>query len=96
MARALLIPLVMLWTGCGDLEADRICLNNPCPKQTRACKDYVACYYVTGGVQGSLDATYGPGGTCWTTNAAVIDACTSACAAGVASMRTAFPDAGCK
>jgi hypothetical protein len=92
--RPLLIALLSL-CACGNLEADRICLNGPCAGQSRACKDYVACYEKTGGTPGVLDSSYGPGGTCWTLNSQTAMSCTAACTSAISSLRSAYPDAGC-
>ncbi len=85
---------MLLCAGCGDLESDRICLNNPCPEQPKVCKDYVACYYLTGGNVGSLDSTYGRTGACWS-NGGAVASCTASCGAALPSLKESFPDAGC-
>lgn len=66
------------------------------PTQSPECKAYVTCYEATGGTKGSLDSSYGPMGTCWTTTTAAADSCTSACKTALASLQSAYPDAGCK
>jgi hypothetical protein len=66
------------------------------PSQSAECKAYVTCYEATGGTKGSLDSSYGAMGTCWTTTTAAADSCTSACKTALASLQSAYPDAGCK
>jgi len=64
--------------------------------QSTECKDYVACYEKTGGTKGSLDASYGSAGTCWSTGvAATAESCTATCKSGLATLKTSFADAGC-
>ena len=92
---ALLLGTLLVGAGCGDLEANRICTSGPCPQQSAQCKTYVACYLATGGTPGSLDSTYGPNGTCWTSSAAATEACTASCASQIRFLRQGFPDAGC-
>lgn len=94
LARASLL-LLAVWglAGCGG---DRVCLSGPCPRQSQSCKDYVDCFVATGGTRGSLDTSYGPRGTCWTVNQAVVDSCSSACASALLMLKMAFPDAGCR
>lgn len=86
------------WLGCGNLEADRICLGRTCQMlgESFACTAFVSCYERTGGTVGSLDSTYGPKGTCWrATSPSVAESCTAACASALSSLRSQFPDAGC-
>jgi hypothetical protein len=65
------------------------------PSQSTECKDYLKCYDKTSGTTGTLDATYGASGTCWTTTTAYADTCTSTCKSSLATTKAAFPDAGC-
>lgn len=60
------------------------------------CPSYVDCFYKTGGAPQSLEATYGPMGTCWATEGAV-GPCCQHCNAEVAKLKTnpAAIDAGC-
>lgn len=69
-----------------------------CGGQTEACKKYVACYdAAVPSAKGSLDAAYGPEGTCWKTNSAAADICNSFCETGNTSNATTYPDvAECK
>ena len=92
MASRALLLLLILCAACGS---DRICLSGPCGKQDPACATYVRCYESTGGTRGSLDSTYGSGGSCWF-NAATASACSGSCRTAVSSLRAAFPDAGCQ
>jgi hypothetical protein len=66
------------------------------PSQSAECKAYVTCYEATGGTKGSLDSSYGTMGSCWSTTSAAADSCTSACKTALASLQSAYPDAGCK
>ena len=92
-ARPLL--LVTLLLGCSAME-ERICLGRTCPKQSKECRDYIACSALAmGSPAASFATTYGPMGTCWTSSYAALDACTSACVAGLSAIRGAYPDAGC-
>lgn len=59
------------------------------------CSRYVACFEMTGGTKGSLDTTYGPMGSCWTTTDAAAEACEVACKTALPSLREEYPDAGC-
>ena len=63
--------------------------------QSQQCRSYIACYERTGGAVGSLDSSYGPSGTCWTTSAAAAQACTNACGQALPALKSAYPDAGC-
>jgi len=65
--------------------------------QSQDCKDYITCYEKTpGATKGSLDSTYGPMGTCWSTGVqATADSCTSTCKSEISTLKTDFPDAGC-
>ena len=65
------------------------------PPQSAECKAYVTCYEKTGGTKGSLDSSYGAMGSCWSTTTTAADACTAACKSAIASLKTAYPDAGC-
>jgi hypothetical protein len=94
MAFRSVVTVVLLGcAACGP--SDRVCLGHPCPAQTQPCKDYVNCFVKTGGARATLDSTYGPMGTCWSTTAAAVQACNDACASALPSLKTAFPDAGC-
>ena len=105
MSRALLHQLVwrgialfvLVASGCGDLEADRICITPPCSipgRSTPDCQTFLVCYSRTGGDVNGLQSTYGNGGTCWTSGAATADSCTSACKSAVRSLKLST-DAGC-
>jgi hypothetical protein len=64
--------------------------------QSQDCKDYVACSYKTGVTSGSLDSSYGPNGSCWTTTSTG-DSCTAACKSANDSFKSTGlgADAGC-
>jgi hypothetical protein len=97
-ALAVLVVAACSTLACGDLEADRVCLNPPCSvpgRASAACQAYVSCFYRTSGSPGILDSTYGNGGVCWTSTPAASDACTQACKSAISSLISAFPDAGC-
>lgn len=64
--------------------------------QHSACRDYVRCFEATGGVKGSLDSSYGPMGTCWTTTDFRYWECADECFDAHSARIAAFPDAGCK
>ena len=91
--RPLALFALLLFVGCGG---ERLCLSGPCPTQSAACRDFITCFNLTGGTSGSLDSTYGPKGTCWTSNQNVVNACTEACTSALASEKVSFPDAGCR
>jgi hypothetical protein len=56
--------------------------------QSQACADYVACSYRSGiSSYGSLDSTYGAGGTCWA-SATIAGSCTSACISANGSFKS--------
>ena len=65
------------------------------PSQSSECKAYLDCYVKTGGTLSTYDGTYGAMGTCWSTTTAAATACTDSCKTATASLKTAFPDAGC-
>jgi hypothetical protein len=88
--------VAFLSLGCGDLEADRVCASPPCRvpgRQSPECAAFAKCYYATGGFPGSIDSTYGPGGTCWTSGETSANACTQSCASSLPTYRAL--DAGC-
>ena len=92
---AVTLATLFLFAACSAMD-ERICLGHPCPKQSKACKDFITCYEATGFVsRGSLDTTYGPNGSCWTISQAAVDSCTSSCASGSAALKAMVPDAGC-
>ena len=84
--------------ACGAVAAlsvFAIACGGSAPGQSAECKAYVTCYENTGGTKGSLNASYGPMGTCWTTTQAAADSCTAACKMALTSLNPAHPDAGC-
>jgi len=60
-------------------------------KQSSTCKKLIACYDAVSGTTGTLDSSYGPNGTCWSTTQATADACTSACSSALSSYAAANP-----
>ena len=66
--------------------------------QSETCKKYLACTEaVSAGSSASLKSSYGEGGTCWTTNQASADACTTACQSALDTLKAANPNqAECK
>ncbi len=64
--------------------------------QPQSCIAYVRCYEATGGIKGSLDSSYGPMGTCWTTTEMRYWDCADECVALQTDRIAMHPDAGCK
>jgi hypothetical protein len=64
-------------------------------EQSPECAAYISCYAKTGGTQSTLDATYGPMGSCWTRTTALATACTDQCKLALPPLKGSFPDAGC-
>ncbi|GEM_PF-3178734 len=60
--------------------------------QSPACAKYVGCYEATGGVKNSLDPSYGPQGSCWSSGQAASVACGEACAVGLDELRLQHPN----
>jgi hypothetical protein len=67
------------------------------PVQSEQCAQYITCQAAvdeeanTTTADGLAD-TYGDGGTCWTSNAEVADACTTACESALDANATAYED----
>ena len=56
--------------------------------QPTICADYLACLEaISVGAGRSIEASYGPSGTCWTTGSATAIACTNACQDGLRAQR---------
>jgi hypothetical protein len=68
------------------------------PAETDACKKYITCQTAVNSTVGSsLDATYGPSGTCWKSTQAVADACDATCKSATSALATANPnETACK
>lgn len=58
------------------------------------CRPDIGCAEQVGAVRGSLDATYGTTGDCWTKRPS--DQCDEICRDGLELLNAAFPDAGCE
>jgi hypothetical protein len=77
--------LALLACGCGDAAS-----------QAQDCKDWVACSYKTGVAPRSLDATFGPNGTCWE-YASAYESCQAGCKSANDILKSSgvAADAGC-
>lgn len=69
------------------------------PVQSAECAAYLACQEAVDteagtDTAGSLDSSYGEGGTCWSTSAEAATACTDACVTAQDANATAYPDIG--
>jgi hypothetical protein len=85
---ALVLAALAIGLGCGYRYL------GPSPQ---ICKDFIACFENTGGgPKGSLDATYGAMGTCWSTGVQqTAQTCTYECDLQLKSLKGRYPDAGC-
>lgn len=97
MKRGAIAALWLVASSCGLLV---LCGASGClvgiADTKGPCRSYVTCAEATGATKGSLDSSYGPMGTCWTTTMEMADACTKACHTGLAALQKQYPDAGCK
>ncbi len=64
--------------------------------QSTDCKNYVACYEKTGGTKGSLDASFGASGTCWSVSTTT-ETCNTTCKTQIDLYKSngTGADAGC-
>ncbi len=92
--RTFIIAFGLVLAGCGDLEADRVCLGG-CLEPSAGCVKYLECFNRTWDTPGTLDPTFGKRGACWSGERSFAELCTRSCETELPKLIKRFPDAGC-